>query len=74
MDQVYAERHVCEKYLSKGRDAFWAFIFRKEVWYDSSAWYVADLVSSVEFIYYRSVSNYSLLSKSEKRRYHSVWL
>ena len=26
MDQVFAVRHVCEKYLANGKDVFWAFI------------------------------------------------
>ena len=26
MDQVFAERHVCEKYLANGKDVFWAFM------------------------------------------------
>ena len=26
MDQVFAIRQVCEKYLRYGKDAFWAFI------------------------------------------------
>ena len=25
MDQVFAVRQVCEKYLANGRDVFWAF-------------------------------------------------
>ena len=26
MDQVFAVRQVCEKYLANGKDAFWAFM------------------------------------------------
>ena len=26
MDQVFAVRHVCEKYLANGKDVFWAFM------------------------------------------------
>ena len=26
MDQVFAVRHVCEKYLTNGKDVFWAFV------------------------------------------------
>ena len=26
MDQVFAVRQVCEKYLANGKDVFWAFI------------------------------------------------
>ena len=26
MDQVFAVRHVCEKYLENGKDVFWTFI------------------------------------------------
>ena len=26
MDQVFAVRQVCEKYLSNGKDVFWAFM------------------------------------------------
>ena len=26
MDQVFAERQLCEKYLANGKDVFWAFI------------------------------------------------
>ena len=26
MDQVFAARQVCEKYLANGKDVFWAFI------------------------------------------------
>ena len=26
MDQVFAVRQVCEKYLANGRDVFWAFM------------------------------------------------
>ncbi len=26
MDQIFAVRQVCEKYLTKGKDVFWAFM------------------------------------------------
>ncbi len=26
MDQIFAVTQVCEKYLSKGKDVFWAFL------------------------------------------------
>ena len=26
MDQVFAVRQVCEKYLANGKDVFWAFM------------------------------------------------
>ncbi len=26
MDQIFAVRQVCEKYLAKGNDVFWAFM------------------------------------------------
>ena len=26
MDQVFAVRHLCEKYLANGKDVFWAFM------------------------------------------------
>ena len=26
MDQVFAVRQVCEKYLANGKDVFWAFV------------------------------------------------
>ena len=26
MDQVFAERQVCEKYLANGKDVFWVFM------------------------------------------------
>ena len=37
MDQVFAVRQVCEKYLANGKDVFWAFINLEKA-YDRSAW------------------------------------
>ena len=30
MDQVFAVRHVCEKYLANGKDVFWMFMDLKK--------------------------------------------
>ena len=32
MDQVFAVRQVCEKYLSNGKDVFWAFMDLEKVY------------------------------------------
>ena len=55
---------VCEKYLENGNDVFWAFMDLEN----------NEKVSLVELVQYRSVSNFPLLSMSEKRKYHSAWL
>ena len=34
MDQVFAIRQVCEKYLANGKDVFWAFMDLEKA-YDS---------------------------------------
>ena len=34
MDQVFAERQVCEKYLANGKTVFWAFMYL-EMAYDT---------------------------------------
>ena len=31
MDQVFAVRQVCEKYLANGKDVFWAFVGLEKV-------------------------------------------
>ena len=42
MDQVFAVRQVCEKYLANGKDIFWAFMDLEKA---RSTWYVADAKS-----------------------------
>ena len=32
MDQVFAVRQVCEKYLADGKDEFWAFMNLEKVY------------------------------------------
>ena len=64
MDQVFAVRQVCEKYLANGKDVFWAFMNLEKAYdtIDRHAWYVADarvyawswrkiVESSVEILY-----------------------
>ena len=43
MDQVLAVRQVCEKYLTNGKDVFWAFMDLEKAY--RSTWYVADAKS-----------------------------
>ena len=32
MDQVFAVRQVCEKYLTNGKDVFWAFMYLEKAY------------------------------------------
>ena len=36
MDQVFAVRQVCQKYLANGKDVFWAFMYLEKA-YDTIA-------------------------------------
>ena len=38
MDQVFAVRQVCEKYLANGKDVFWGFM-DFETAYDTIDWH-----------------------------------
>ena len=32
MDQVFAVRQVCEKYLTNGKDVFWSFMYLEKAY------------------------------------------
>ncbi len=32
MDQIFAVRQVCEKYLAKGKEVFWAFMYLEKAY------------------------------------------
>ena len=38
MDQVFAVRQMCEKYLANGKDVFWAFPDLEKA-YDTTDWH-----------------------------------
>ena len=46
VEEVFAVRQVCEKYLANGKDVFWAFMDLEKA-YDTIdwPWYVADVKS-----------------------------
>ena len=58
MGQVFAVRHVCEKYLANGKNVFWAFMDlekayddRHGMWQMLSVWIWRKIVeSSAEFL------------------------
>ena len=45
MDQVFAVRQVCEKYLANAKDVFWAFVDLEKAYDTIDRWYVADAKS-----------------------------